>query len=120
MISCMKRVSMMATLVSAGLMVSSLWAAVPDCTGVEAWPASSAYGKLKNAGLLTPEETMHSATVVERLASENKQNEWFHQVHKIEFSKKDGTSVTVITVHVASEDECSESQADVYLIQEKL
>lgn len=94
----------------------SACAAHPQCDGVENWASSMAFVHLKNAGILTNEETDFSKTLVYRIASEDKGSSKYHQVHRVTFYKKDGTKVTTITENVASNMECSEGPVTVYIV----
>lgn len=98
----------------------------PDCTYSDAWPEAMAYGQLKNAGLLGSYTTDFDKTSSVRLASEKiGKDPTFHkdlyrQVHRIEFVKHSGKTLTVITVHNASHVECSMSDVDVYVVSRRL
>lgn len=98
---------------------------VPDCTRKEAWPASVAYTKLKNAGLIAstdhlpnniPAKNMH----VRRLASEALGKGLYKQLHWVQFEAKDKVNISVIVANTASNEECSVEGGDVYLIEKKL
>ena len=105
-----------------------VFAKSPDCTSVEAWPASMAYVELKNAGIIESDTLDLDKTKVLRLLSEKKGRvpyggpngkeisiNLYYQVHRVTFVKKSGETITVITVHDASHMECSMSGVDVYI-----
>ena len=92
----------------------------PDCSGIERWPTSMAYVHLKNAGLLGPNITDFSKTKTVRLASEQIGDDLFKQVHKVTFTKVSGEIIEVITVNNASNQECSMSGVEVFIISKKL
>lgn len=102
------------------LISSSVFAAVPDCTGSERYPAKIAFTFLKNSGEVTNAEINFSKTAVTRLASERLSTDLFRQVHYITFFKKSGDSVSVITVNDVSSEECSMSQAKIYEVKARL
>ncbi|MDX1695712.1 MAG: hypothetical protein R3208_18240 [Ketobacteraceae bacterium] len=79
-----------------------------------------AFVHLKNAGLLSNEAVEFSKTQVERLASEDKGEGRYLQVHKVTFVKKDGARVVVLTENLASDAECSEGPVTVYVVGDVL
>ena len=95
-------------------------AAHPDCDGAENWAPSMAFVHLKNAGLLRNGDVEFSKTQVQRLASEDKGEGRYLQVHKVTFVKKDGDRVVVLTENLASDAECSEGAVTVYVVGEVL
>jgi hypothetical protein len=94
--------------------------AVPDCTGPNAWPASMAFASLKNARLLSSDNVDFSKTRVVRLASETIGKNLYRQVHDVEFTTKFGDTAEVITRNDASNDECSMSAVDLYVVSKHL
>ena len=93
---------------------------VPDCAGIEAWPTSMAFVHLKNAGLTNNEKVNFGQTRTVRFASEEVRRGVFRQVHHVTFTEKSGTTIEVITVNDASNQECSEGPVDVYVISKHL
>ena len=102
------------------IFVTTACAAVPDCVGVNAWPASMAFVHLKNAGMLTNENTDFDKTQVRLLVSQAEKGDLYTQVNEISFAKRDGSVVHVITVNKASNQECSESPVEVFVVSERL
>lgn len=92
----------------------------PDCTGAERWPAASAFGYLKNAGITDNARLDFTKTRVARLASEKIGKDLFRQVHLIDFTEKTGKSIQVITSSDASSEECSMSGVQVFLVSARL
>jgi hypothetical protein len=92
----------------------------PDCSGKDSWPASMAFVNLKNAGITTNEKLDFSKTEVTRIASEPLDDGIYQQVHQISFFEKDGKDFDVIAINKASDEECSYSDAEIYLIAKKL
>ena len=88
----------------------------PDCTGPEQWPASMAFVKLKNAGITDNNKLDFSKTKTIRLASEKLKDNLYRQVHLITFVEKSGKTINAITVNEASNEECSMSGVDVYVV----
>lgn len=99
---------------------ASACAAVPNCAGVNSWPASMAFVHLKNAGMLTSENTDFDKTQVSLVASQPEKAGLYIQVHQVKFQKRDGSVVQVITVNQASNQECSESPVEVFVVSERL
>lgn len=95
-------------------------AKTPDCTSPDAWPAAMAFAHLKNADLISNENTDFTRVKVFRLASEKTGKDLYRQIHRIRFPKKTGEVVEVITSHDASNEECSMSDVDVYLVSKHL
>src|SRR5262245_36860971 len=88
----------------------------PNCAGVEQWPTSMAFAHLKNAGMTDNDRLDFAKTKTTRLASEPIKDGLFRQVHHVTFTEKSGNTIEVITVNDASNDECSMSGVDVYVI----
>lgn len=92
----------------------------PDCTGPDAWPAGMAFTHLKNAGVFDNADLDFSQTQVTRLASEKIGSDRYRQVHLVRFVKKSGEAVSAITVNDASNEECSLSGVEVFLVERRL
>ena len=95
-------------------------AKTPDCTQPDAWPGGMAFTRLKNAGVLNNDSLDFTKTKVTRLASEKIGKDLYRQVHMVRFVKKSGERVDAITVNEVSEQECSMSDVDVYLVAQHL
>ena len=105
------------------LMLGGAWrdpAKHPDCVGADLWPAAMAYATLKNDGLLEPETVDFDKTDCVRIASQQVGRDLFHQVHLVTFTKKDGQVIQAITVNDASNEECSMSGVEVFVVSKKL
>ncbi len=92
----------------------------PDCTGPDNWPTAMAFVHLKNAYLTDNYKVDFYKTVTEQISSERLGPDLFRQVHLVKFTEKSGNIIQVITVNDASNDECSMSDVDVYVISNKL
>lgn len=97
-----------------------MFAESPDCTYPESWPSSMAFTYLKNNGLVNNEMLDFSKTTIKRLASEKIGKDLYHQVHLVTFCKKTGEQVVVITINNASNEECSMSGVEVYVVSKQL
>lgn len=86
----------------------------PRCDGAGQWPASMAFAKLKNKGLLTNQNVQFEKTKVELVKSEKLADGLHRQVHWVTFFLSDGSGVQAFTVNNASKEECSMSEVDVY------
>lgn len=95
-------------------------AKTPDCTGVERWATQMALVHLKNAGLIEPSALDLTKTKIKMLASEKRANDIYRQIHHISFTDKSGNVTEVITSNDASNDECSMSGVDVFVISRHL
>lgn len=103
------------------LLYSTLvFAGSPDCAGPERWPTSMAFGSLKNAGITNSDELDFSKTKTVRLASEKIGKDLYRQIHLVTFIKKTGETIQVITNNDASNEECSMSGVEVYLVSKRL
>jgi hypothetical protein len=91
----------------------------PNCTGREAWPASMAYVHLKNAGALTPENVDSSQTRAELVASEKIGRDRYRQVHLVRFTTKAGAQVSAVVINEASHEECSLTEAQVFMVAQE-
>jgi hypothetical protein len=90
----------------------------PDCSG--GWPTNMAFVHLKNAGLADNSSIDFSKTKTVRLASEKIGKDLWHQVYDVTFTKKSGESVEAIAVHDASQEECSMSGVEVFVVSKHL
>jgi hypothetical protein len=102
------------------LFPSLVFAEAPDCTGVDRWPTSMAFVKLKNEGLTDNNKLDFTKTKTIRLASEKIGKDLYRQVHYIVFTEKSGNTIEVITVSEASNEECSMGDVDVFVISKHL
>ena len=90
----------------------------PDCSG--GWPTNMAFVHLKNAGLTDNYSVDFSKTKTVRLASEKVGKDLWHQVYHITFTKKSGDTVEAIAVHDASQEECSMTGVEVFVVSKHL
>ena len=74
----------------------------------------------KNAGLIEPSALDLTKTKIKMLASEKRANDIYRQIHHISFTDKSGNVTEVITSNDASNDECSMSGVDVFIISRHL
>jgi hypothetical protein len=93
---------------------------VPDCSGNERWPTSMAFVHLKNDGITDNSKVNFNKTKTIRLASEQIERNLFRQVHHVTFTERSGKTIEVITVNDASNEECSMSAVDVYVVARHL
>lgn len=92
----------------------------PDCTGVDRWPTSMAFVHLKNAGLTDNDRLDFTKTKTIRLASEKIGKDLYRQIHYIIFIEKSGNTIEVITSNEVSNEECSMSGVDVFVVKQHL
>ena len=92
----------------------------PDCSGVERWPTSMAFVHLKNAGNTDNDRLDFTKTRTKRLASEAIGRSRYRQVHHVTFTETSGKRIELITVNEATEEECSGSGVDVYVVAQHL
>lgn len=90
----------------------------PDCSG--GWPTNMTFGYLKNAGLADNSNIDFSKTRTIRLASEKIGKNLWHQVYDVVFTKKSGEEVEAVAVHNASQEECSMSGVEVFVVSKHL
>ena len=95
-------------------------AEAPDCSGPEGWPTAMAFVHLKNAGITNNEELDFDKVKTIRLASEKIGKDLYRQIHLVTFTKKSGETIQVITNNDASNEECSMSGVEVYLVSKHL
>jgi hypothetical protein len=102
--------------------LSSVHAEAPNCEQIDGYPTSVAFVHLKNAGITDNYKLDFSKTKVVRLASEkigehpHYREDLYRQVHLITFQEKDGNTLKVITVHDATNTECSMSGVKVFVV----
>jgi hypothetical protein len=98
----------------------SAFAANPNCAGVNRWATSMAFVHLKNAGLTDNEKLDFTKTETVRLASEKVGTDLYRQLHYIVFTEKAGATIEVITMNDASNEECSMSGVEVFVVSKRL
>ena len=92
----------------------------PDCAGVDRWPTNMAFVHLKNAGLTDNNRLDFTKTKTIRLASEKIGKDLYRQIYYIIFTEKSGNTIAVITINEASNEECSMSGVDVFVVSQHL
>ena len=95
-------------------------ASSPDCSGANNWASNMAFVHLKNAGLLQNETIDFTKTQITRLASEKIGKDLYRQVHQITFFRKSMDKISVVAVSDASNEECSMSGVEVFVISQQL
>ena len=90
----------------------------PDCSG--SWPTNMTFVHLKNAGLADNSSIDFSKTKTMRLASEKVGKDLWHQVYQVTFTKQSGEPIDAIAVHDASQEECSMSGVEVFVVSRHL
>jgi len=89
----------------------------PNC--IE-WPTNMTFAHLKNAGLADNYSVDFSKTKTARLASEKIGKDLWHQVYHVTFTKKSGDVIDAIAVHDASQEECSMTGVEVFVVSKVL
>ncbi len=92
----------------------------PDCTGVDRWPTNMAFVHLKNAGLTDNYKIDFTKTKTIKLASEKIGKNLYRQIHYVTFTEKSGNTIEVITINDASDEECSMSDVEVFVVAKHL
>src|SRR5689334_19029078 len=90
----------------------------PDCSG--GWPTNMTFVQLKNAELADNSSVDFSKTRTLRIASEKVGKDLWHQVYHVTFTKKSGEKVEAIAVNDASQEECSMSGVEVFVVSKHL
>lgn len=76
--------------------------------------------QLKNAGIIDNATIDFGKTKTVRLASEKIGADLFRQVYDVKMFEKSGTIVEAIAIHEASNEECSISGVEVFLVSKHL
>ncbi|WP_017345897.1 hypothetical protein [Pantoea sp. A4] len=84
-----------------------------DC---HSWPMNITEGWLKNAGIIDIPDLDESKTEVTLLVSQKNHHHIYTNIFRFVFHAKDGRTFEVITQNLASEDECSISGVNSYLV----
>lgn len=92
----------------------------PACNGVNNWAAMMAFAQLKNAGITNNDNINFGLTRVKRIASEKIGDDLYRQVHLVTYIEKTGREIEVITTNDASNEECSMSDVQIYVVEKKL
>ena len=103
-----------------GALASSAIAATPDCSGINRWATSMAFGALKNAGITNNDKVDFTKTKTVKLASEKIGKDLYRQVHLVTFTEKSGQTIEAITRNDASSEDCSMSGVEVYVVSRRL
>jgi hypothetical protein len=90
----------------------------PDCSG--SWPTSMAFVLLKNAGIADNQKTDFSKTKTVRLASEKTGKDLWHQVYDVTLTEYSGHTIEAIAVHDASQEECSMTGVELFVVSQRL
>jgi hypothetical protein len=92
----------------------------PDCSGPEHYPASVAFGAMKNERLLTNYNVLWKQVRSRTIASQQIGKNLWRQVFKVTYPLTTGRSVQAVVVEEVSTDECSMSEPQIYLISKAL
>ena len=103
-----------ATLLLAG---AAAHAQPPACAH---WPTSMATVHLKNAGVLDPATLDQAATTATLLAAQPLGHNLYKEIYDITFHDRAGRTLEVLTSNEASNEECSMSAVDVWVISRHL
>ncbi len=95
---------------------TSSFASHPDCSGAERWATKMAFVHLKNASITNNEKLDFSKTKTQRLASEKIGTDLYRQIHHVTFTENSGNIIEIITSNNASNEECSMSGVEAYII----
>jgi hypothetical protein len=90
----------------------------PDCSG--GWPTNMAFVQMKNAGVVDNRSIDFSKTRTVRLASERIGKYLWRQVYQVTFTKSSGEQIEAIAIHDASDEECSMSGVEVFIVSKHL
>ena len=95
-------------------------AKAPDCSGPDRWAAGTAFTTLKNAGAIANETVDFERVTSMTIVSEKIGRDLWRQAFRVTFPLKSGERVEAIVVSNASSEECSMSDAQVFLISNAL
>jgi hypothetical protein len=90
----------------------------PDCS--KGWPTNMTFVLLKNAGVVDNTTIDFSKTKTVRLASEKIGKDLWRQVYLVTFTKNSGGHITAIAIHNASNEECSMSGVEIFVVSKRL
>lgn len=92
----------------------------PDCSGPNHWAAGTAFTKLKNAGVVTNDAVDFDHVTSRTILSQRIGRDLWRQAFRVTFPLKSGKRVEAIVVSDASSEECSMSDAQVFLVSKAL
>jgi hypothetical protein len=75
---------------------------------------------LKDAGVTDNDKIDFSKTATKRIASQRIGKDLFHQVYDVIYSEKSGRKIEAIAVHDASDEECSMTGVELYVVSRRL
>ncbi len=79
-----------------------------------------AFVHLKNAGLTNNDKVDFTKTKTVRLASERIGKDLWQQIYRVTFTEYSGKTIETIAIHKASQEECSMSGVEVYVVSAHL
>ncbi|WP_239364216.1 hypothetical protein [Snodgrassella communis] len=100
-------------IISLGFFPILSFAKALDCHN---WPMNMTEMWMRNAGIVDFKNLNIPKTKITLLASEKKGKNLYTQVYHFVFYDKDGNTYEIITTNEASDDECSMSSVNSYLI----
>ncbi|PIT12883.1 hypothetical protein [Snodgrassella alvi] len=106
----MKKLSLLILLVLSPILSFS------KATGCHSWPMNMAEAWMQNAEIVDIPSLDESKTKIKLLALGKKKKGLYTQIYHFVFYDRKGNSYEVITKNEASDDECSMSDVDSYLI----
>ena len=92
----------------------------PDCSGPDHYAANVAFAALKNADALTNENVDFTRVKSSTIVSQRIGKDLWRQVFRVAFPLKSGSTVEAIVVSDASSEECSMSDAQIFLVSRAL
>ncbi len=104
-------------LASAVVIAGSAHAQPPACAH---WPTTMALVHLKNAGAIDPATLDQAATKATLLAAQPMGRGLYKEIYHVTFRETGGQTVEVLTASFASNEECSMSAVDVWVISKHL
>lgn len=90
----------------------------PDCSG--GWPTNMTLSLLQNAGITASRKIDFSKTTTTRIASQRIGRDLFHQVYDVVYTEQSGRKIEAIAVHDASNEECSMTGVELYVVSQHL
>lgn len=75
---------------------------------------------LQNAGITASRKIDFSKTTTTRIASQRIGRDLFHQVYDVVYTEQSGRKIEAIAVHDASNEECSMTGVELYVVSQHL
>lgn len=117
----MKKITTLAFILALSISFNAKASELSQCSQVGKWADAVTQVKLKNSGILGEDTIDKDRISISLIAEEKVDDLLYKQVHLITYhTKNEEKKIEVISVNMASKEECSMSGVDVYVISQSI